>query len=148
MPEISNKKNKFIKRNFERLSVEELASKTGLTHAAIKSIISEYTSDSSGETHRGAKEKEPVITLSLKVILLTFLLFAAITIIIYWPSLTGGDFILDDKRAIKDNPLIHITRISQLFDILFSKEIGRRIGHASFALNYYLADSIPLGIFW
>lgn len=74
--------------------------------------------------------------LSWKIILLTFLLFAIIAIIIYSPSL-HGDFVFDDSVIQRKNPLIHITRLSQLLDLMFSKEIDRRIGHMSFALNYY-----------
>lgn len=42
MSEISNKKKKFIKRNFKRLSIEELSLKTGLKPNVIRSLINEY----------------------------------------------------------------------------------------------------------
>ena len=44
-----------------------------------------------------------------------------------------------------DNPFIHITGVSPLLDILFSKEIGRRIGYVSFALNYYFGGFNTFG---
>ena len=79
-------------------------------------------------------KKRELIVPSWKTILLTSLIFAAVTLILYYPSLQG-DFIFDDN-AIQENPLIHITRLSQLTDLLFSKEGGRRIGLSSFAINY------------
>ena len=45
MTEISNKKRKFIKRNFKHLSIEELSRKTGLKSNVIKSIIAPYRAE-------------------------------------------------------------------------------------------------------
>ncbi|MBW1824424.1 MAG: hypothetical protein JRI87_07645, partial [Deltaproteobacteria bacterium] len=83
--------------------------------------------------------------LSWKVFLFISFLFAVVTIIIYSPSL-NGDFVFDDK-IIKYNyhSLIHITKASQLADILLSKEHARRIGITSFALNYYFGGLNPFG---
>ena len=83
------------------------------------------------------------IYLSWKTILLTSLIFAVTTIIVYSPSL-HGHFVFDDA-VIQNNPLIHITKLSQVFNLIFSKEIDRRIGLISFALNYYFGGLNPFG---
>ena len=49
MPEISNKKRKFIKRNFRQLSIVELARQTGLKPHVIRSVIDEYTTEIPGK---------------------------------------------------------------------------------------------------
>ncbi len=43
MPKFSNRKRKFIKRYFRQLSVEELASQSGLTRDVVRSPIDEYS---------------------------------------------------------------------------------------------------------
>ena len=73
-----------------------------------------------------------------------FLLFSAFVFAIYYPSLYGG-FVFDDKGSILYNPLIQITSISQVLDILIFKEISRRIGYVSFALNYYFGGLNTFG---
>ena len=143
MTHLSNKKKKFIKRNYKQLSTEELARKTGLTPADIQSLIDEYTIKTSGD-HQSAPIKKRGFSLSAgKIILLVSLLFAATAFIIYSPSL-HGDFIFDDI-AIQQTPIIHITSISQLTDLLFSQEAGRKIGFMSFALNYYFGGLNTFG---
>ena len=49
MPEISNKKRKFINKNFKHLSIEELARKTGIKPHVIRSLIDEYSAHIPGE---------------------------------------------------------------------------------------------------
>ena len=78
-----------------------------------------------------------------KTILLTILCFAAVALVIYYPSLRG-EFVFDDG-IIQENPIIHITRLSQLTDLLFSKAHDRRIGLSSFALNYYFGGFDTFG---
>ena len=142
MSEISNRKRTFIKRNFKHLPIEELAHKTGLKPHVIKSLIDQYSKipgkGQSAQMKNGADTR-----LSWKTILLTSLLFAAVALVIYYPSL-HGDFIFDDV-VIQENPLIHINKLSQLTDLMFSKEIGRRIGFISFALNYYFGGLNTFG---
>ena len=81
---------------------------------------------------------------SWKTIILTSFLFAVVAITIYSPSLYGH-FVFDDEHFIQNNPLMHITKVSQLTDLLFSKDIDRRIGLMSFALNYYFGGLNPFG---
>ncbi|MBW1824581.1 MAG: tetratricopeptide repeat protein [Deltaproteobacteria bacterium] len=144
MPEISNKKRKFIKRNYKQLSIEELARQTGLTPHVIRSLIDEYSTEIPGKDQSTQTQNRALTFLSWKIILLTALLFAAVIIIIYSPSLQSP-FVFDDMRNIQDNPRIHTTRVSQLTELLFSKEISRRIGLMSFALNYYFGGLNTFG---
>jgi len=134
MPEISKKNRKFIKRNFKHLPLEELARHTGLEPDVIRSLIDQCTGEVPGKDQSSHIGNGPGILPSWETIILISLLFAAVVTIIYSPSL-HGDFVFDDE-VIQDNPLIHITRILQLTDLIFSKEISRRIGLMSFALNY------------
>ena len=101
MPAISNKKKKFIKRNFKQLSIEELARQTGLRFHVIKLLIDEYTAEMSVKDQSVLIKNRALNFLSWKILLLTFLLFAAVAIIIYSPSFRG-DFIFDDI-VIKNN---------------------------------------------
>ena len=144
MPEISSKKKKFIKRNFRKLSLEELARQTGLTPQVIRPLIDEYSTKTPGKDQSAHIKKSAYIVSSWKTILLISLLFSAVAIIIYSPSL-HSDFVFDDKHIIPDNSLIHITKVSQLADIMFSKEANRRIGLMSFALNYYFGGLNTFG---
>ena len=74
MSEISNKKRKFIERTFKQLSIEELASKTGLKPQVIRSIINEYSTEMQGEDQSAHIKNRVGIFLSWKIILLTSLL--------------------------------------------------------------------------
>ena len=144
MPEISNKNRKFIKRNFKRLSIEELVLKTGLKPDGIRSLIDEYSAEMPGND-QSAQENRAGILLSWKTIFFTFLLFATVAIIIYSPCL-HGDFVFDDRTFIYDDASpVHITRLSQLTDILFSKVLVRKIGLISFAINFYFGGLNPYG---
>jgi len=143
MPEIPKKKRKFIKRNFKQLSIEELSRQTDLKSHVIRALIDEYRTKMAGKDQSAYIKSGALSFLSWKTILLTSFLFATVAIIIYSPSL-HGDFVFDDQ-LIKKNLFIHITRLSQLTDLLFSKEIDRRIGYMSFALNYYFGRLNPFG---
>ncbi len=145
MSKISNKKRKFIKRNFKRLSIEVLARETGLKPDVIKSLIDEYTVEMPGKDQSAHIKHRGGIFLSWKTIFFTLLLFATVAIIIYSPCL-HGDFVFDDRTYIYDaaSP-VHISRLSQLTDILFSKELVRKIGLISFALNFYFGGLNPYG---
>ena len=97
------------------------------------------------EKDQSAQENRTGIFPSWKIILFTFLLFAAVAGILYSPSL-HGDFVFDDLHFIYGDPLTHISRLSQLTDLLFSKEIEhRKIGFISFALNFYFGGLDTFG---
>jgi hypothetical protein len=141
MPKVSAKKRKFIERNYKRLSPAELAHHTGLTPDEVTSLIVHYTKDKfTSPTKDGS-------TLSWKTFFFILLFFAVSATIIYFPSL-HGQFVFDDE-VIENERMLHITRLSQLFDLLTSWQVGRRIGMMSFALNYYFGGGyIPLATTW
>ena len=137
MPEILNKKRKFIKRNFKQLSVEELAHNTGLTPTVVRLIIDEINGGMPGKDHAAHITNRAGFFYSWKTILLVSFILAVVGLIIYSPSLRGP-FVFDDNHSIPDNPRIQITSISQVPDLIFSQEQDRKIGHLSFE-DYYRA---------
>ena len=148
MPKISNKKKKFIKRNFRQLSLEELSRKTGLKPNVIRSLIDEYSAEVV-EKDQSAQEKRDGIFLSWKIILLISLLFAGISLLIYSSSLRGP-FMFDGKTNIQNAPLTHITKLSQLPDVVFPNKVNNQTRHRticfmSFALNYYFGGLDTFG---
>lgn len=78
------------------------------------------------------------------IFLLIPLLFAVTAFIIYLPSL-NGDFVFDDHKIIKNNPLVNVSKLSQIINILPTTDTSRRIGMMSFALNYYWGGTNPFG---
>ena len=101
------------------------------------------TTERQSKAQPAERDHQTGLSLSASAIFLTALLFAALTFTIYFPSL-HGQFIFDDE-VIKNEPMLHITRLSQLFDLLTSWQVGRRIGMMSFALNYYFGGFHPFG---
>ncbi len=79
MPEILNRKIKFINRNFKHLSIEELAVKTGIKPNVIRSLIDQYRAEMLGKDQSTQIKKRKGISLSWKTILLISLLFAVRT---------------------------------------------------------------------
>jgi protein O-mannosyl-transferase len=69
--------------------------------------------------------------------------FVAGALALYSPSLNGP--FLFDSTNISNGSLLHITSLGQLDRILFAEGVPRRIGLASFALNFYLHGLRPLG---
>ena len=61
---------------------------------------------------------------------------------LYSPSLNGA-FVFDDAN-ISNGSLLHITSLGQLDRVLLAEAVPRRIGLASFALNFYLLSLIHI----
>ncbi len=79
----------------------------------------------------------------LKSILAFGFFLAPLLIFLYSPSL-NGPFVYDSAN-IEEGSLLHITSLSQLERILFAEGVPRRVGLASFALNFYLGGLRPFG---
>jgi tetratricopeptide (TPR) repeat protein len=62
---------------------------------------------------------------------------------LYSPSL-NGPFVFDGANVVNGS-LLHITSLGQLDRVLFAEGVPRRIGLASFALNFYLDGLRPFG---
>jgi len=142
MKKISKKKIKFIQKNYKQLSIEDLAHKTGLKPSRIQALVDEFSGTKKGNDQ--SADRESANLLSFKTILFVALFFALITTIIYSPSLYG-EFVFDDIKPIKGNSLVQITGFSQLFDILSSNTVTRKIGIMSFALNFYFGGFNTFG---
>ena len=142
-PEISNKRKKIIKRNVKRRSPKERARHTD--HRAGDIRLPSNESNTEVPVH-GQSSPVTERTRSLptwKIILLTSILFVVTAFAIYSPSL-NGEFQFDDN-VFQTDSLVHITQLSQLRDLIAAKELGRRIGMISFALNYYWGELNPFG---
>ena len=69
--------------------------------------------------------------------------FAAGALALYSPAL-NGPFVYDSTN-IANGSLLHITSLWQLDRIVFAEGVPRRIGLASFALNFYFDGLRPFG---
>ena len=56
MPTISNKKRRFIEKNYNRLSIQELSHKTGLTGSEIKSVVDKHAAKTPGKKQQLPRE--------------------------------------------------------------------------------------------
>jgi tetratricopeptide (TPR) repeat protein len=70
-------------------------------------------------------------------------LFVLLGLLLYAPAL-HGPFVFDDVQITKFT-LYHATGLSDLARVLFGHAVPRRLGRASFALNYYLDGFNPEG---
>lgn len=71
------------------------------------------------------------------------LLIPSIAFLIY-SNILNAPFIFDDV-AFLENPIIHISRLSQLADVLLDGHLDRRAGFITFAVNFYLGGLNPFG---
>jgi len=97
MPDISNKKKKFIRTN-THLSVEELARKTELTPKVVRSLINQYHAGTQGEdltvSSKPIRDKGSLAGLPARLLVIG-VLFSLVTCVIYTPALKN-DFVWDD----------------------------------------------------
>ena len=141
MSKISNKKRGLVKRNVLRLLSEERNRHTGLAHRIAKVQTNKNNTEVLIHDPLSHREKGTHSIPSWKSILLATILFVITSLVIYFPSL-NGEFHFDDT-VFQTDPLIQITQLSQLFDLVTAKELGRRIGLVTFALNYYWGGFNP-----
>jgi tetratricopeptide (TPR) repeat protein len=80
---------------------------------------------------------------SKKFYLLAFAVIIAVGFSVY-SNILNAPFVYDDV-VFRDNPITHITRLSQLFDILLDQKGWRRVGFLTFACNFYLGGLNPFG---
>ena len=80
---------------------------------------------------------------STKFYLIVLLLMTTISFLIY-SKILNAPFLYDDV-VFRDNPMVHISRLGQLLDILFDWEVWRRVGFITFALNFYSGGLNPFG---
>ena len=150
MPEISNKKKKFIKRNFKLLSVEELTHHTGLKQTTVRSIINQYTAQLSGEdkdllrdlipnkSSLSRRAKYTIVVWSISIFILT--------LSVYIPAL-NNDFVWDDKEYISESTLIRSLDVDSLYRMFTSFSVGNwhPLTSLSHAIDYALWKLNPFG---
>jgi tetratricopeptide (TPR) repeat protein len=144
MPNISNKKRKFIEKNFNRLSIEELSHKTGLKSSVIKSLVDEYSAKIPSKNQQLPKElfSEDVL---LKVAWIAFALFI-LTCIVYSPTLKNG-FVWDDYGYITANTTIRSLDTRSLYTMFTVRNMGNwhPLTSLSHALDYVSWELDPFG---
>jgi len=150
MPEISNKKRKFIKRNFKQLSIEELARQTGLKPNVIRSLVDEYSAKMTGKDQHSLKkltsDKDPLKKRSIQVIGIGAIVIFLLILIVYTPALKN-DFVWDDILYVSENTMIHSLSMHSLCGMLtsFHASNWHPLTWLSHAIDYALWDLDPLG---
>ena len=149
MPEISNKKRKFIKRNFKQLSIEELALKTGLKPHVIKSLIDEYSAEMPRKDKYPVKminDKVPFTKQSMQVIVLVAIFILLLPCLVYTPVLKN-DFVWDDTQYVSENILIRSLSIQSFYRLFTTFHAGNwhPLTWFSHAIDYALWVLDPLG---
>ncbi|MBI4826621.1 MAG: tetratricopeptide repeat protein [Nitrospirae bacterium] len=89
------------------------------------------------------KVKKNTAPASGRFFLFALLLIPSIAFLMY-SNILNAPFIFDDV-AFLDNPMINISRLPQLLDILFDSNLDRRAGFITFAMNFYLGGLNPFG---
>jgi len=145
MPTISNKKRKFIEKNFKRCSIEELSQKTGLKKHAIQSLIDEFSASTVPTNQQNSKElfnNEAFWEVAGIIAIVLFLL----TCSVYAPALKNG-FVWDDSAYITENPMIRSLNIRSLYTMLTVRSVGNwhPLTSLSHALDYALWEFNPFG---
>ena len=106
MPEISNKKRKFIKRNFKQLSIEELAHETGLKQSVIRSLVEQYNVEIRGKDRYSSvkliSDKDSLTKQSIHMIWMVAIVVFLLILIVYTPALKN-DFVWDDGEYVYKN---------------------------------------------
>ena len=114
MPKISNKKKKFIKRNYKRLSIEELASQTGLRSHDIRSLIDDYDLQTAGQDqHRLANLPGGTVNRRSRYAPAMVALFM-LTILVYTPALKNDFVNWDDNKYVYENVKIKSLNLHSL----------------------------------
>ncbi len=149
MPEISNKKRKFIKRNYKKLSVEEVSRQTGLKPHLIRQVVAEYNTEKVIRDHHASKrrlsENIPAEKRSVHRAGVAFAAIIFLTLTAYAPALQNN-FIWDDDDYVTNN--LTLRDINGLGRIWF--EIGAvpqyyPLVHTSFWIEYHLWQLKPFG---
>ena len=155
MPTISNKKRRFIEKNYNRLSLQELSHKTGLTGSEIKSVVDKHAAKTPGKKQQlpGELFNEDAL---LKVAWIAFALFI-LACIVYSPTLKNG-FVWDDYGYITANTTIRSLGTRSLYTMFTVRNMGNwhpltslshALDYASWGLDpfgYHLTNSIFHGL--
>jgi tetratricopeptide (TPR) repeat protein len=148
MANISSKKKKFIKRNYTHLSIEELVEKTGLSARLMRSLVSEYTSDTQKKTYP-ASPKQAMVTVPIHKRVIPFMcavFISLLTAIVYLPALKN-QFVWDDFTYVAQNSFIVSLNSTAFYKMLtaFYASNWHPLTWASHALDYAFWNLDPFG---
>jgi len=72
------------------------------------------------------------------------LIFLAAVAFLIYSNILHAPFVYDDV-TFRDKAYIHVKTVPELFQVLFKKSLGRRIGYFTFAFNFYLGGLNTFG---
>jgi len=150
MVAISNKKRKFIKKNFKHLSIEELARKTDLKPGAIRLLIDEYSAESLEKDQYSSPkpvgDKGLLAKRSMRMRGICALFIFLLTALVYTPALKN-DFVWDDRIYIYENTNIQSLSCQSLHWMLTSFHAGNwhPLTWLSHAIDYAFWGLNPFG---
>ena len=146
MPEISKKKRKFIKRNFKRLSTDELARQTGLKPNVIRSLIEEYTAEKTTRDHPPQTVSDPGVSPQKSFYLAILVALFTLTVLVYTPALKN-EFVWDDRGYITENPMIRSLNTRSLYTMLTVRSVGNwhPLTSLSHGIDYAFWGLDPMG---
>ena len=122
MSAISNKKKKFIEHNYQRLSVEELVRRTGLTAPAIQAIIAGFSAQEKTKAACSLHGAEASAKIPWAAAVTALLVFVC-TVAVYLPAL-NNDFVWDDLTYIVENPWMRTLDAQSPAKMFFSFRAG------------------------
>ena len=149
MPKISNKKKKFVKKNFKQLSLEGLVREIGLKPKVIRSVVNEYSAEMIEREQTFSKkffDDESLSTKQLMQIIGIGIIIILLTCLVYAPVLQN-DFVWDDVVYVTENTLIRSLSIYSLSEMLISFHASNwhPLTWLSLAIDYTFWGLDPLG---
>ena len=147
MATISNKKKKFIKKNFKKLSIDELSRQTNLNPSTIRSLVNQYRTDQRKKERGTLKKPASSEQQSLKLIGVWAIVIFIVTILVYIPALNNDFVNWDDNKYVYQNKNIHFFNLQSLYWMLtsFHASNWHPLTWLSHALDYALWGLNPLG---
>jgi len=146
MADISNKKKKFIERNYQKLSLEELVRQTGLALPAIRSVIESCSAREEAKAGHSRQVDTASLARNRPAIAAAALLIFICAIAVYLPALKN-DFVWDDITYIAENPWIRRLDPQSLTAMFFSFRAGNwhPLTWMSHAVDYHFWGTDPAG---
>jgi tetratricopeptide (TPR) repeat protein len=146
MAEISSRQKKFVERNYQRLSLEELARRTGLAPPVLRSVIescSARTQSQRGHA-RPADAASPAHNRAALAVAALPIFIAAFAV--YLPALKN-DFVWDDVTYLIENSWIRRLDAYSLSALFFSFRAGNwhPLTWLSHAIDYRFWGAAPAG---
>ena len=146
MAEISPRQKKFVERNYKRLSLEELARRTGLAPPALRSVIESCsTRAQSRRTHERRADAVSLAHNRAALAAAALLIFIA-TVAVYLPALKN-EFVWDDVTYLIENSWIRRLDVQSLSAMFFSFRAGNwhPLTWLSHAVDYRFWGAAPAG---